>query len=204
MENEKPIALLLDVGGVLLTNGWDTHGRQRAAAHFGLDLAVMDQRHHLTFDTYEIGKVSLDEYVDRMVFYEPREFSRQDFIEFMYQQSQPHEEMIGLVHELKARHRLKVGLLSNEGVELTRYRVDRFDLRSLADFFIFSGYVGLRKPDKDIWRLALNVGQIPADRTVFIDDRPMLAEVAVNLGMLGIHHRNVETTRAELAALGLT
>jgi putative hydrolase of the HAD superfamily len=163
----------------------------------------MDQRHHLIFDTYEIGKVSLDEYVDRMVFYEPRKFSRQDFIEFMYRQSQPYEEMIALVHEVKTSHRLRVGLVSNEGIELTRYRMDRFDLRRIADFFVFSGYVGMRKPDKDIWRLALNVGQIPAELTVYIDDRPMLTEIAVSLGMLGIHHKNVETTRAELAALGL-
>lgn len=204
MAHEKPIALLLDVGGVLLTNGWDGQGRQRAAAHFELDLKAMDQRHHLTFDTYEIGKISLEEYVDRLVFYEPRRFSPQEFIEFMYQQSRPHDETIALVRELKARHRLKVGLVSNEGIELTRYRVDRFDLRSVADFFIFSGFVGLRKPDKDIWRLALHVGQIAAERTVYIDDRPMLAEVATSLGLHGLHHKDVETTRRELADLGLT
>ena len=204
MAHDKPIALLLDVGGVLLTNGWDTHARQRAAAHFGLDFVVMDQRHHLTFDIYELGKVSLEDYVDRTVFYEPRDFSREDFIEFMYRQSEPHEDMLHLVRELKARHPLKVGLVSNEGIELVRYRMDRFDLRSVADFFIFSGYVGLRKPDNAIWRLALNVAQIPAERTVFIDDRPLLAEVAATLGMHAIHHRGVESTRAELAALGLT
>jgi putative hydrolase of the HAD superfamily len=203
MPSEKPIALFLDVGGVLLTNGWDAGGRQRAAAKFGLDLAEMDKRHHLTFDTYEVGKITLDEYVDRMVFFQPRTFSRQDFIEFMYQESQPHDAMMNLVRELKARHGLKVGLVSNEGIELTRYRVDRFDLRSVADFFVFSGYVGLRKPDRDIWRLALNVGQVTAEQTVFVDDRPMFAEVAGTMGMHGIHHTSVETTRAALASLGL-
>lgn len=204
MAHDKPIALLLDVGGVLLTNGWDTHARQRAAAYFELDFVVMDQRHHLTFDIYELGKVSLEDYVDRTVFYEPRDFSREDFIEFMYRQSEPLDDMLHLVRELRVRHPLKVGLVSNEGIELVRYRMDRFDLRSVADFFIFSGYVGLRKPDNAIWRLALNVGQIPAERTVFIDDRPLLAEVAANLGMHAIHHRGIESTRAELAALGLT
>ncbi len=204
MADEKPIALFLDVGGVLLTNGWDAHARQRAAAHFGLDFAALEHRHHLTFDTYEIGKILLEEYVDRILLNQPRDCLREDFIQFMYQQSQPFPEMIELIRELKARHRLKVALVSNEGMELTRYRVERFDLRSVADFFVISGFVGLRKPDKDIWRLALNVGQVPAERTVYIDDRPMFVEVCASVGIYGLHHKGVETTRAELASLGLT
>jgi putative hydrolase of the HAD superfamily len=60
-------------------NGWDSGERKRAAELFHLDLAEVDKRHHLTFDTYEIGKLSLDDYLDRIVFYEPRTFSRDDF-----------------------------------------------------------------------------------------------------------------------------
>ena len=79
--------LFLDIGGVLLTNGWDRKARRLAAETFGLDYEEMDERHHLTFDTYEAGKLSLDEYLDRMVFYEERSFTRNEFRKFMLDQS---------------------------------------------------------------------------------------------------------------------
>ena len=81
--------LFLDIGGVLLTNGWDRNIRIRAAEKFGLDQDEMNERHHLTFDTYEEGKLSLDEYLHRVVFYQDRSFSPEEFKAFMYAQSQP-------------------------------------------------------------------------------------------------------------------
>ena len=110
--------LFLDIGGVLLTDGWTHDGRKRAAANFNLDLAEMEDRHHLTFDTYEEGKLTLDEYLGRVVFYEARPFTRAQFQTFMFAQSEPHREMIDLVTQLKARHGLKVAVVSNEGREL--------------------------------------------------------------------------------------
>lgn len=175
--------LFLDVGGVLGTNGWDHTIRRRAAAAFGLDQAEMDERHHLTFDTYESGKLSLDDYLDRIVFYEPRPFTRQDFRAFMMAQSQPFDDMIALISELKARHGLKVAVVSNEGRELAVHRVEAFGLRAFVDFFIFSAFVHFRKPDADIFRLALDVAQVPAERVIYIDDRPMFVQVARGLGI---------------------
>ena len=86
--------LFLDIGGVLLTDGWNRHCRERAAAHFKLDLAAMEDRHHLTFDTYEEGKLTLEEYLSRTVFYQDRPFTREQFWEFMTAQSTPFPEMI--------------------------------------------------------------------------------------------------------------
>jgi putative hydrolase of the HAD superfamily len=103
--------LFLDIGGVLLTNGWDHKIRARAADKFGLDYDEMNERHHLTFDTYEEGKLSLDEYLNRTVFYEKRSFSQEEFKSFMYAQSQPYPEMIGLIGRLKTRHGLRIGVL---------------------------------------------------------------------------------------------
>ena len=121
-------ALFLDIGGVLLTNGWDHNIRARAADKFGLDHEEMNERHHLTFDTYEEGKLSLDEYLNRVVFYEKRSFSHEEFKTFMYAQSQPFPEMIGLMGRLKTEHGLRIAAVSNEGRELTTYRVQQFEL----------------------------------------------------------------------------
>jgi len=195
--------LFLDVGGVLGTNGWDHTIRRRAAAAFGLDQAEMDERHHLTFDTYESGKLSLDDYLDRIVFYEPRPFTRQDFRAFMMAQSQPFDDMIALISELKARHGLKVAVVSNEGRELAVHRVEAFGLRAFVDFFIFSAFVHFRKPDADIFRLALDVAQVPAERVIYIDDRPMFVQVARGLGIQGVHHEGYESTRTALGGLGI-
>jgi putative hydrolase of the HAD superfamily len=197
-------ALFLDVGGVLLTNGWDRKARQAAAETFALDLHEIDDRHHLTFDTYEVGKLTLDEYLQRTIFYQPRPFTVQQFKDFMFAQSQRLPDMIEYVQALKQKHRLKVAVVSNEGRELTSYRLQKFRLGDFVDFFIFSGFVHLRKPDADIFRLALDVAQVPAAAVAYVDDRPMFAEVARGLGIHGIHHQGYASTRAELEKLGLT
>jgi putative hydrolase of the HAD superfamily len=196
--------LFLDIGGVLLTNGWDRAARQRAAVTFGLDRGEMDERHHLTFDTYEAGKLSLDEYLNRVVFYQPRQFSRDEFKAFMYAQSQPFQEMIDLVCALKERHRLKVAVVSNEGRELTMYRVQKFELGKFVDFFVSSCFVHFRKPDADIFRVALDIAQVEPSEVVYVEDRPMFVEVAQGLGIHGIRHTSFESTRAALEAVGLT
>ncbi len=199
----KISALFLDVGGVLLTNGWDRPMRKRAAETFKLDFDEMDERHHLTFDMYEEGKLSLDEYVYRVVFYKDRPFSGEEFKAFMFNQSQPYPRMIELVRGIKRSHGLKVAVVSNEGRELTVYRIQKFGLAEFVDFFIASCFVHFRKPDADIYRLALDVAQVSPERVVYIEDRFMFVEVAQSLGIRGIHHRDYDTTRAALASLGL-
>jgi len=62
MKKTTPVTTLFtDIGGVLLTNGWDRKGRAAAAKHFRLDLEELNERHHLTYDTYESGKLDLEE-----------------------------------------------------------------------------------------------------------------------------------------------
>ena len=197
------VALFLDIGNVLLTNGWDHGMRQQAAEKFGLDYEEMNERHHLTFDTYEEGKLSLAEYLERVVFYSPRSFSPEEFKDFMFAQSKPKPEMIRLVQELKQRYGLKIATVSNEGRELTIYRVKKFNLNSFVDFFISSCFVHMRKPDEDMYRLALDCAQVEAEQVVYIDDRPMFVEVARALGINGIHHRDFVSTREALANFGL-
>jgi len=199
----KVSALFLDVGGVLLTNGWDRSMRQRVVEAFRLDYDEMDERHHLTFDTYEEGKLSLDEYLNRVVFYKDRTFSREEFKAFMFAQSQPYPRMIELVRDIKRSDGVKVAVVSNEGRELTVHRIQKFGLAEFVDFFIASCFVHFRKPDADIYRLALDVAQVSPEQVVYIEDRFMFVEVAQTLGIRGIHHRDYDTTRVALASLGL-
>ena len=163
----------------------------------------MEDRHHLTFDTYEVGKLTLEEYLHRTVFYRKRPFTREQFREFMFAQSKPHPEMIQLVRRLKARYRLEIAVVSNEGRELNLHRIQKFKLDAFVDFFISSCFVHFRKPDIDLYRLALDVAQVPAEEVVYIEDRPMFVQVAETLGIRGIRHVDYETTRARLAAFGL-
>src|SRR5690349_6625888 len=141
--------IFTDVGGVLLTNGWGRTGRKKAIEVFSLDPVETEERHHLTFDTYEVGKLSLDEYLNRVVFYRERNFTRDDFRGFMFEQSQPYPEMIELLQALKQKYNLKIAVVNNEGRELNHYRIKKFRLGSFVDFFISSSFVHFRKPDAD-------------------------------------------------------
>ncbi|MGD0574039.1 MAG: HAD family phosphatase [Anaerolineales bacterium] len=196
--------LFLDIGGVLLTNGWDRNARTRAAAKFGLDCDEMNERHQLTFDTYEEGKLSLDEYLNRVVFYQERSFSREEFKGFMYAQSQPFPEMIELMRGLKTQHGLQVAAVNNEGRELSVYRAQQFKLGTFIDFFVSSCFVHYRKPDADMYRIALDIAQASPHQVVYIDDQPMFIEVAQGLEIRGILHQGYETTREALEAMGLS
>jgi putative hydrolase of the HAD superfamily len=200
----KPIThLFTDLGGVLLTNGWDRNLRHKTAERFGVNSAEMDERHNLTYDTYESGKMGLKAYLDRVIFYQPRGFTHQEVIDFILGEAHAFPEMIDLVCRIKARHGLKVAVVSNEGRELTTDRIARFQLGEFVDFFIVSSYVHFRKPDEDIFRVALDIAQADPQRVVYLEDRPMFVEVAANLGLQAIWHTGYESTRGQLAARGL-
>lgn len=195
--------LFCDVGGVLLTNGWDRHARARAADRFGLDLDDLNERHHLTFDTYEVGKLTLDSYLQRIVFHTERDFAPAAFRAFMFEQSEPLPGMIEYATRLKAAHGLRVVAVSNEGRELTEHRIAAFGLATLFDAFVSSSFVHLRKPDADIFQLAIDVAQADPAASVYLDDRPLFVEVARSVGLRGVVHRSLDATQDALAALGL-
>ncbi len=204
MKRSAPITcVFVDIGGVLLTDGWDHHARKRAAAHFKLDWAEMEDRHHLTFDTFEEGKLTLEEYLGRVVFHQKRPFTRAQFRRFMFAQSKPYPEMIDLVAQLKVRHGLKIAVVSNEARELNAYRIRKFKLDRFVDAFISSCFVRVRKPDADIFRLALDITQAPARQVVYIENTPMFVQVAEGLGIRSILHTDYRSTCAQLASLGL-
>ena len=196
--------LFVDIGGVLLTNGWTQASRQLTAATFDLDAAEMEERHHLVFSTYELGHLSLADYLRQVVFHRPRSFSAAAFQDFMFARSQPHPEMLALVRQLKAKYHLKIAVVSNEGRELNAYRIHTFGLAEFVDFFVSSSFVYVSKPDAAIFRLALDLAQTPVGQILYLDDQPLFIDVAAGLGIRGISHQDYASTCAQLAAFGLS
>jgi putative hydrolase of the HAD superfamily len=204
MKSAIPITtLFLDIGDVLLTEGWDHQARKRAATNFKLAFAEMEGRHRMTFETFEDGKLTLREYLDLVVFYQKRSFTRAQFRRFMFAQSKACPQMIELFAQLKIRHGLKIIALSNEARELNAYRIRTFKLNKLMDAFVSSCFVQIRKPDAAIFRLALDIAQVPAREIVYIDNTAMFTQIAEGMGIQSILHTDYESTRAKLASVGL-
>ena len=195
--------IFVDVGGVLLTNGWDHHARRRAAKNFQLPWAEMEERHRLVFETHEEGKLTFEEYLGWVVFYQKRSFTRAQFRSFMFAQSKPYRKMIDLVAQLKIRYGLKVAVVSNESREVNAFRIRKFKLDQFVDTFISSCFVHIRKPDVEIFRLALDIAQAPAQHVVYIENTPMFVQIAEGLGIRSILHTDYKSTCAELASFGL-
>ena len=203
MIKKLPITTIFtDIGGVLLTNGWDRGSRRRAIDLFKLDNEETEERHHLTFDTYEEGKITLDEYLNRVVFYKKRSFSRKSFKAFMFGQSKALPDMMQLLQQVKKKYGVNIAVVSNEGRELAEYRIRQFKMNSFVDFFIVSSFVHFRKPDTDIFNIALDTAQVKPQQVLYLEDRAMFVQVAETLGIQGLRHIDYKTTSEKMAKLG--
>jgi len=196
-------AIFWDVGGVLLTNGWDRAQREKALEQFHFDREEFNDRHEMLVSSFERGKISLDEYLDRTIFYRSRPFTRDEFRQFMFALSQPKSDELALAQELSRSGKYLMSTINNESRELNLYRIEKFGLREIFDIFISSCFVGLRKPEKDIYRLALELTQQVPAQCCFIDDRDLNLESAEKLGMQTIRMQTVEQLRQELRKLGV-
>jgi len=197
-------ALFWDVGGVLLTNAWDHTQRSATLQHFALDEEEFHDRHELVVSSFERGKITLDEYLDRTVFYRTRPFTRDAFRDFLFSLSQPLPGSLEFAQSLTDSGKYFMGTINNESRELNDYRIEKFGLRRIFCVFFSSCFVGLRKPERDIYRLALETTQIPAEACCFIDDRALNLECAAKLGMHTIEMQGLNQLRAGLEKLGVT
>ena len=196
-------ALFWDVGGVLLTNAWDHTQRAQALQHFHLEEEEFHDRHEMVVSSFERGKIALDEYLDRTVFYRPRSFSHEAFRDFVYSLSQPFPEVLQFARSLSDSGRYFMGTINNESRELNNHRIHTFGLRSIFRLFISSCFVGLRKPESGIYRLALETTQIPAEECCFIDDRALNLECAAKLGMHTIEMDSLTQLSRDLNQMGV-
>lgn len=197
-------AIFWDVGGVLLTNAWDHTERSAALEHFRLDKEEFHDRHEMVVSPFERGKLTLDEYLDRTVFYRQRPFTRDVFRDYMFSLSRPFPEVLEFAQALSDSGKYFMGTINNESRELNNYRIEKFGLRKIFRVFVSSCFVGLRKPEPDIYRLALEITQIPAEECCFIDDRANNLESARGLGMKTIEMQQLEQLRGDLGKLGVS
>ncbi len=196
-------AIFWDVGGVLLTNAWDHSQRTQALERFHIDPKEFHDRHEMVVSSFERGKISLDEYLDRTVFFCPRPFTRKEFRDSMLALSQPLPGMLEFAQSLSNTGNYLMATINNESRELNYYRMEKFGLRKIFRLFFSSCFVGLRKPEAGIYRLALETTQIPADECCFIDDRSINVEAAVQMGMHGIEIHSLEQLKQKLEELGV-
>ena len=192
-----------DIGGVLLTNGWGHESREAAARQFNFDYNEMNHLHEFIFNVYEIGKISLDEYLNTTLFYKPRNFTKKAFIDFMLQQSAELPDTLQWMIQWKKKHgsRFRFISINNEGKELNDYRIQKFRLHECFDAFISSCEVGMRKPDPGIFQLAMGIAQVSPDQCIYFDDRQILVDAAAKTGMACYRHTTLEGTRAVLESL---
>lgn len=201
METLEVQVVFFDVGGVLLSNGWGHKSRREAAKVFGLNYDELDVLHDFIYNVHEIGRISLDEYLDRVVFSHPRDFTKNEFKEFMFAQSRELPDMLQWLIKWKQACGFRIISINNEGRELNDYRIEKFGLHQCFDAFISSCEVGMRKPDPGIYRLAMGIAQVKPENCVYFDDRSMLVQEAQKLGIHSFHHQNFETTKKNLEAL---
>lgn len=197
-------ALFWDVGGVLLTNAWDHNERKVALEHFGLDQEEFHSRHEMVVSSFERGKISLEEYLQRTVFYRKRSFSCEEFRDYMYTLSQPKADSLAFARSLAESGNYFMSTINNESRELNLYRIEKFGLRETFRLFVSSCFVGLRKPESGIYKLAIEVTQFDPQECCFIDDRALNLECAEALGMRTIQMQSVAQLRAQLEKLGVT
>jgi putative hydrolase of the HAD superfamily len=202
MNKSKITHLFVDIGGVLLTNGWDRYSRKLAATQFHLDWDDFEDRHRAAFEIFEVGKITLEEYLNLVVFYKKRKFTRVQFRRFIFEQSKPFPEMIDLIRDLKAKYGLKVVIVSNEAKEINDYRVKKFKLRSFVDVLISSSNVHLRKPEVEIYHMALSISLAQPDQVIYIENTPIFVEIAESLGIKSILHTDCDSTSKKLKSFG--
>jgi len=195
--------LFWDIGGVILTNGWDRGSRKEAATAFHLDWEEFQDRHDLSFPAFDSGQISLNEYLDRTLFYRQRSFTREEFTAFIFAQSREYPDIRVILDKVASSGKYFVGAINNEPLVLNQYRIEAFDLRRNFQVFFSSCYVRSRKPEEAIFRVALEVTQRPPEHCLFIDDRPRNLESPRRLGMHTIHHQNAGQLRSELGKYGV-
>jgi putative hydrolase of the HAD superfamily len=196
-------ALFWDVGGVILTNGWDRRSRAAAAKKFDIDWEEFEDRHDLAFPAFETGRITLDTYLQRTVFYRKRSFTREEFTDFISAQSAEFPDSRAVLSDVAATGKYLLATINNEPLEINERRIREFNLRREFKAFFSSCYLGVRKPDEGIYKLALEVTQRDPQESLFIDDRELNLECAKQLGMRTIHFQNAGQLRQDLAANGI-
>ncbi len=190
--------IFFDIGGVLGSNGWDHEQRERAVERFNLKADDFEWRHKEVIGEWEEGRITIDEYLEIAVFYTPRDFTREEFIEFMYSQSIPNEGTISIARALARQPGYTLMTLNNESEELNNHRIQKFGISQIFEAFLSSCWLGVRKPIRRFYNRGLGIAQAEAATSLFIDDRQQNLISASTLGMNVVHFTSATQLRSDL------
>jgi len=193
--------LFFDLGGVCLTNAWDHISREAAAKHFRYDFQASEERHKNIVEKFEIGEASIKDYLNEAIFFRERDFSEKQFVEFMKSQSKAHPRSFETLEKLRSLNKYEISVLNNESLELNLYRIEKFKLRNYFTNFYSSCYLGVAKPNLEIYRKVLQITQTPADRCLLIDDREKNVEAAAECRFQILHIPNVDELEEKLTEM---
>lgn len=197
---EPARALLVDFGGVLTTDVFRSF--REFSEQEGLEpdavkrLFSEDPDARDLLRALERGEVEEDEFEPRFATMLGVE-DPDDLIDRMFAGMDADEAMTGAVREARAAG-VRTGLLSNSW-GAGRYDRSRFD--ELFDTVVISGEVGLRKPEPEIFTLAVERVGLPATTCVFVDDLRDNCAAAEEAGMTAVLHLGAATTVPELERL---
>ncbi len=196
--------ILLDVGGVLLTNAWDRQQRDAVLARFGLDSVDFELRHAEVAEPWERDEIGVEEYLRRTVFFQSRAFSQGEFLDAIRAESALlSDSALGIVRQLAASEEYVLATVNNESRAMNEYRLKRFGLEQVFSAFFTSCYLGVRKPDRRIYQITLDVLQREPEDVVFIDDREENVAAAASLGIHALRYEGSAQLANELARLGI-
>jgi len=195
-----------DVGGVILTNGWDLTQRTRVLSRLGVDLEAYEEIHERVNYYWERGLINAEDFFMQTVLRtNPKLNLTFDLLwpQVCAESKVLHAECLDILAELKEQRKFRLATLNNESRELNEHRLNAFKLRSLFDYFICSGYVHEMKPNPGIYRSAIDISGYAPERALFIDDKPENCEAAISLGMQAIWFQSPLQLRQELAQRGI-
>jgi putative hydrolase of the HAD superfamily len=193
--------LFLDIGGVLLSDGWNHTSRMHAIEKFGLESIQFQKDHAVAFPLFENGKLTLSQYLDAVIFNENRSFSKEEFTSFMFSKSEQLPDFLPWLIDWKKKNNVKIFSINNEGKEFNDYRIRQFKLHDCFDAFISSCEVGFSKPDPAIFKLALGIAQEEPKNCLYFDDRAIHVAIAKQLGIQAHVHRGFQETKTILESI---
>jgi len=195
--------LFFDLGGVCLTNGWDHLSREKAADYFDYDYQESDHRHKHIIEKFETGQISREIYLKEAVFYKKRKFTRKEFIDFMESQSKAHKSSFEVLKKLRLQNKYTVSAFNNESLELNLYRIEKFKLKRYFSNFFSSCFLGVKKPDLEIYQKVLGITQIRGEHGLLIDDREENVKAAAECGFQTLHFPEVTDLEEKLINKGV-
>ncbi len=193
--------LFLDIGGVLLTDGWNHRSRMHAVEKFGLESIQFQKDHSVAFPLFENGKLTLSQYLDAVIFNVDRSFSKEEFREFMFSKSAVLPDFLPWLIDWKKKNNIKIFSINNEGKEFNDYRIQHFKLHEVFDAFVSSCEVGFSKPDPSIFKLALGIAQEKPENCLYFDDRAIHVAIAKQMGLNAFVHKDFEESKNILESI---